>query len=109
MKLCRYGKDGSERPGIVDAQGKLRDLSKVIGALDADALSPRNLARIAKIKPETLAVVTGSPRFGVPFTGISKVRRHRFELFRPCSRGRHGSTDRADHFHEGHHVHLRAE
>jgi 2,4-didehydro-3-deoxy-L-rhamnonate hydrolase len=72
MKLCRYGKDGSERPGIVDAQGKLRDLSKVTGALDADALSPRNLARIAKIKPETLPVVTGTPRFGVPFTGISK-------------------------------------
>ncbi len=72
MKLCRYGKDGNEKPGIIDAQGKLRDLSKVIGALDAEALSPRNLARVNKIKPETLAVVTGNPRFGVPFTGISK-------------------------------------
>ena len=72
MKLCRYGKDGHEKPGFIDSQGKLRDLSKVIGALDADALSPRNLARISKIKPETLTVVTGNPRFGVPFTGISK-------------------------------------
>ncbi len=72
MKLCRYGKDGNEKPGIVDAQGKLRDLSKVTGALDAEALSPRNLARIAKIKPETLPVVTGATRFGVPFSGISK-------------------------------------
>jgi 2,4-diketo-3-deoxy-L-fuconate hydrolase len=72
MKLCRYGKDGHERPGIVDSNGKLRDLSKVTGALDAEALSPRNLARIAKIKPETLPVVTGNPRMGVPFTGISK-------------------------------------
>ena len=72
MKLCRYGKEGHEKPGIIDAQGKLRDLSKVIGALDAEALSPRDLARIAKIKPETLAVVTGNPRLGVPFTGISK-------------------------------------
>ncbi len=72
MKLCRYGKEGNEKPGIIDAQGKLRDLSKVVGALDAETLSPRNLARITKIKPETLAVVTGTPRFGVPFTGISK-------------------------------------
>ncbi len=72
MKLCRYGKDGHEKPGIIDSQGKLRDLSKVTGALDAEALSPRNLARIAKIKPETLPVVPGVHRFGVPFTGISK-------------------------------------
>ena len=72
MKLCRYGKAGHEKPGLIDSQGKLRDLSKVMGALDADALSPRNLARLAKVKPETLAVVAGTPRFGVPFTGISK-------------------------------------
>ncbi len=72
MKLCRYGKDGHEKPGLIDSQGKLRDLSKVIGALDADALSPRNLGRFAKIKPETLPVVTGNPRLGVPYTGISK-------------------------------------
>ncbi len=72
MKLCRYGKDGHEKPGIIDAQGKLHDMSKVVANLDADSLSPRNLARIAKIKPETLPVVTGNPRIGVPFTGISK-------------------------------------
>lgn len=72
MKLCRYGKDGHEKPGLIDAQGKLRDLSKITAALDADSLSPRELARLAKIKPETLPVVTGNPRFGVPFTGISK-------------------------------------
>ena len=72
MKLCRYGKEGHEKPGLIDAQGKLRDLSKVTGALDAEALSPRNLARLSKVKQETLAIVTGTPRFGVPFTGISK-------------------------------------
>jgi 2-keto-4-pentenoate hydratase/2-oxohepta-3-ene-1,7-dioic acid hydratase in catechol pathway len=72
MKLCRYGKNGREKPGIIDSQGKLHDLSKVTASLDADDLSPRNLARIAKIKPETLPVVTGTQRFGVPFTGISK-------------------------------------
>jgi 2,4-diketo-3-deoxy-L-fuconate hydrolase len=72
MKLCRYGKDGHEKPGLIDSQGKLHDLSKVTATLDAGDLSPRNLARIAKIKPETLPIVTGNPRFGVPFTGISK-------------------------------------
>jgi 2,4-diketo-3-deoxy-L-fuconate hydrolase len=72
MKLCRYGKDGHEKPGLIDAQGKLRDLSKVQATLNAETLSPRDLARIAKIKPDSLPVVTGNPRFGVPFTGISK-------------------------------------
>jgi 2,4-didehydro-3-deoxy-L-rhamnonate hydrolase len=72
MKLCRYGKNAYEKPGIIDSQGKLRDLSKVTRALDADALSPRNLARIAKIKPELLPIISGNPRLGVPFTGISK-------------------------------------
>ncbi len=72
MKLCRYGKDGHEKPGIIDAQGKLHDMSKVVAGLDAESLSPRNLARIAMIKPESLPVVTGNPRMGVPFTGISK-------------------------------------
>ena len=72
MKLCRYGKDGHEKPGIIDARGKLHDMSKVVASLDAESLSPRNLARMAKIKPETLPIVTGNPRLGVPFTGISK-------------------------------------
>jgi 2,4-diketo-3-deoxy-L-fuconate hydrolase len=72
MKLCRYGKDGHEKSGLIDAQGKLRDLSKVQATLDAETLAPRELARLAKIKPESLPVVTGNPRFGVPFTGISK-------------------------------------
>jgi 2,4-didehydro-3-deoxy-L-rhamnonate hydrolase len=72
MKLCRYGKDGFEKPGIIDAAGKLRDLSKIIDNLDAAQLSPRGLANIARIKPESLPVVTGNPRYGVPYSGISK-------------------------------------
>jgi 2-keto-4-pentenoate hydratase/2-oxohepta-3-ene-1,7-dioic acid hydratase in catechol pathway len=72
MKLCRYGKDGYEKPGVIDAQGKLRDLSKIIAHIDASTLAPRELERLAKIKPESLPVVAGNPRMGVPFTGISK-------------------------------------
>jgi len=72
MKLCRYGKEGSEKPGVIDAEGKLRDLSKIVPELTAAQLAPRELERIAKIKPETLPLVTGNPRMGIPFTGISK-------------------------------------
>jgi 2,4-diketo-3-deoxy-L-fuconate hydrolase len=72
MKLCRYGKDGHEKPGIIDSQGKLRDLSKILANIDASTLAPRELERLAKIKPESLTIVPGEPRIGVPFTGISK-------------------------------------
>jgi 2-keto-4-pentenoate hydratase/2-oxohepta-3-ene-1,7-dioic acid hydratase in catechol pathway len=72
MKLCRYGKDGYEKPGVIDADGKLRDLSKIIGHIDARTLSPRELARLVAIKPQNLRPVAGKPRLGVPYTGISK-------------------------------------
>jgi 2,4-diketo-3-deoxy-L-fuconate hydrolase len=72
MKLCRYGKDGYEKPGLIDPAGKLRDLSKVIQGIDARALSTGVLKKLARVKPESLPLVTGSPRFGVPYTGISK-------------------------------------
>jgi 2,4-diketo-3-deoxy-L-fuconate hydrolase len=64
MKLVRYGKSGKEKPGLVDGTGKLRDLSDVIGDIDADALSPKVLARLAKIKPDALPAVRGKPRLG---------------------------------------------
>ena len=72
MKLCRYGKNGFEKPGMIDADGRVRDLSKVIEHIDQNTLSPRGLKMLAKIKPETLTVVPGNPRLGVPYTGISK-------------------------------------
>jgi 2-keto-4-pentenoate hydratase/2-oxohepta-3-ene-1,7-dioic acid hydratase in catechol pathway len=72
MKLCRYGKDGYEKPGMIDAQGSVRDLSGVVSTLDSSALSPQSLRKLARVKPETLPLVKGEPRLGVPFTGISK-------------------------------------
>jgi 2-keto-4-pentenoate hydratase/2-oxohepta-3-ene-1,7-dioic acid hydratase in catechol pathway len=72
MKLCRYGKNGFEKPGIIDADGRLRDLSKVIEQIDQNTIAPRGLKMLSKIKPETLTVVTGNPRLGVPYTGIGK-------------------------------------
>jgi len=72
MKLCRYGKNGFEKPGIIDAEGRLRDLSKVVENIGPKELAPRGLKMLAKIKPETLAVVANGPRLGVPFVGIGK-------------------------------------
>ncbi len=72
MKLLRYGPPGREKPGLADREGNVRDLSKVITQLDDSMLAPRNLARLARVKPETLPIVRGSPRLGVPYAGISK-------------------------------------
>ena len=72
MKLCRYGKNGFEKPALVDADGKLRDLSKVVENIGPKELAPRGLKMLAKIKPETLPLVSNGPRLGVPFVGIGK-------------------------------------
>ena len=72
MKLCRWGKNGYEKPGLVDAEGRVHDLSKVVAQIGAAELSPRSLKRLAKVKPETLPVVANSPRLGVPYVGIGK-------------------------------------
>ena len=72
MKLCRYGKDGFEKPGMIDAQGKLRDLSKVVDNIGPNEISPRGLKMLAKVKPESLPIVSNQPRLGVPYVGIGK-------------------------------------
>ena len=72
MKLVRYGKPGKEKPGLIDADGKLRDLSGVLAGIGPDQLSPKSLAKLAKVKTAKLPVVRGNPRYGVPFTGATK-------------------------------------
>ena len=70
MKLVRFGKAGREKPGLIDAAGKLRDLSEVLADVDADALGPRTLARLSKLKAESLPAVRGAPRFGPCVAGV---------------------------------------
>jgi len=72
MKLCRYGNPGQEKPALVDAAGKLRDLSKVVKDIDPDALSPQSLKKLAATSADSLPLVEGNPRIGVPVNGISK-------------------------------------
>ena len=72
MKLCRYGKAGFEKPGVIDGEGRLRDLSKVVDNIGPNELSPRGLKMLTRVKPETLPPVSGNPRLGVPYVGIGK-------------------------------------
>lgn len=73
MKLCRYGPRGSEKPGIIDADGALRDLSGVIADLTPDVLNAAGLARFSALDPATLPSVQGGTRYGVPVKGIGKI------------------------------------
>lgn len=72
MRLVRYGRPGKEKPGLIDQSGVLRDLSSVIADLDATQLSPKALARLARMSTERLPAVRGNPRFGVPVAGVGK-------------------------------------
>ena len=68
MKLCRYGAKGGAKPGLVDAEGRIRDLSGVIADLTVDAID-----RVRGLDPATLPLVAGAPRYDVPVAGISKI------------------------------------
>ncbi len=70
MRLLRYGPSGAEKPGTLDAQGRIRDLSSEISDLDPSALAPDRLARLAALNPEDLPLVEGSPRLGPPIAKI---------------------------------------
>jgi 2,4-didehydro-3-deoxy-L-rhamnonate hydrolase len=72
MKLVRYGNPGKEKPGLIDADGKLRDLSAVVKDIDAAQLSPAALAKISKVKTDKLPLVKGKPRFGSPVANVGK-------------------------------------
>ena len=72
MKLLRYGPAGEERPGLLDGQGRIRDLSGVIGDLDGRQLSPEALQRLAALDVATLPPVEGSPRLGPPVANVGK-------------------------------------
>ncbi len=64
MKLLRYGPKGKEKPGLLDAAGNIRDLSKVVADITGDVVSPAGLAKLRKLNPEKLPLVKGKPRYG---------------------------------------------
>jgi len=72
MKLVRYGKPGKEKPGLIDAKGKLRDLSAVVKDIGPEQLSDVGLAKLRKLKADKLPRVKGEPRMGCPVNGVGK-------------------------------------
>ena len=72
MKLVRYGNPGKEKAGLIDAEGKLRDLSAVVKDIGPDQLSDAALEKLRKVKIDKLPLVKGKPRRGSPVNGVGK-------------------------------------
>jgi len=72
MKLVRFGPAGKEKPGLIDAGGVLRDLSKVVPDIGPDQLGAAALNKLRKLDAKKLLAVRGTPRFGPPITGVGK-------------------------------------
>ena len=72
MKLLRYGSPGREKPGLLDANRTIRDLSGVIADVGGDALLPESLAKLRLLDPTTLPAVDGNPRIGPCVAGVGK-------------------------------------
>ena len=72
MKLLRYGKLGKEKPGVLDSEGRIRDLSAHVSDITGETISPKSLAKLRKIKIDTLPIVRGKPRIGACVNGSQK-------------------------------------
>jgi 2-keto-4-pentenoate hydratase/2-oxohepta-3-ene-1,7-dioic acid hydratase in catechol pathway len=72
MKLVRYGPPGREKPGLIDDDGKLRDLSRKVRDIDGEALSPASLGALRKLNASRLPAVKGRPRLGPPVANVGK-------------------------------------
>ncbi|MBN8914615.1 MAG: fumarylacetoacetate hydrolase family protein [Rhizobiales bacterium] len=73
MKLVRHGAAGQERPGLIDAEGRLRDLSGIVPDIAGTALLPESLDRLKAIDPATLPLVEGNPRIGACVGSVGKL------------------------------------
>jgi 2-keto-4-pentenoate hydratase/2-oxohepta-3-ene-1,7-dioic acid hydratase in catechol pathway len=72
MKLVRYGRQGKEKPGLLDDEGRLRSLAGVVQDIGPELLSDKALRKLSKIDPASLPLVRGNQRFGVPVAGVGK-------------------------------------
>jgi 2,4-diketo-3-deoxy-L-fuconate hydrolase len=73
MKLLRYGPAGQEKPGLLDRDGKIRDLSGAVRDIDGETLSPASLDRLRRLDPSTLPLVPETPRLGPCVARVSKL------------------------------------
>ena len=73
MKLVRFGKLGREKPGIIDEEGQIRDLSTKLKDIDSKAINPNSLKLVQRVNLKKLNIVRGKPRLGVPVSDIGKI------------------------------------
>ena len=73
MKLVRFGKPGREKPGIIDEEGQIRDLSTKLKDIDGKAINPNSLKLVQRVNLKKLNIVKGKPRLGVPVSDIGKI------------------------------------
>ena len=73
MKLLRYGPKGAEKPGLLDANNQIRDLSNIIPDLTGDTVDPSTMARLSALDTNTLPPVEGTPRIGPCVGNVGKL------------------------------------
>jgi 2-keto-4-pentenoate hydratase/2-oxohepta-3-ene-1,7-dioic acid hydratase in catechol pathway len=73
MKLLRYGPPGQEKPGLLDRDGTIRDLSGMVRDIDAEALAPASLDRLRRVDPASLPPMPGNPRLGPCVARVPKI------------------------------------
>ena len=73
MKLVRFGKPGREKPGIIDEEGQIRDLSTKLKDIDSKAISSNSLKLVQRVNLKKLNIVKGKPRLGIPVSNIGKI------------------------------------
>ena len=76
MKLLRYGNPGQEKPGMLDQNGTIRDLSNIVEDIAGDVLLPESLEKLKNLDPGSLPTIEGSPRMGACVSGIEIGRAH---------------------------------
>jgi hypothetical protein len=107
MKLVRYGAAGAEKPGLIDAEGRLRGLTGHIADIDRETLSPSGLAALRELSIEVPASGSGGAASGRAADRDQQTRVRRSQLPRPCRRGRHADSDRTYPLYESDDVHFR--
>ena len=109
MKLLRYGDRGAEKPGVLDADGHIRDLSGVITDIEGDVLGPESLAATCKPRPVAPAARRGRAAHRSARRARAEIPRHRPQLPGSCRRDRDADSRGADRVHQGDLLRLRPE
>lgn len=73
MKLLRFGSAGHEKPGLLDKNGQIRDLSGVVADIGPDQLAPATLDKLRKLDPSKLPIISGNPHLGPPVANVPKI------------------------------------